>query len=88
MLIPRESRVAFLIVGVIGLIGALAFALAWYWAMDRGYSSRFETWLYDWNVYHAAAQDLLDRSLYKTPLSSAWPEASGRGLQLSAAGGL
>jgi Glycosyltransferase family 87 len=68
MLIPRESRVAYLIVGVAGLVGAIAFALAWYWAMDRGYTNRFGTWLYDWNVYHAAAQDLLDRSLYKTPL--------------------
>lgn len=29
---------------------------------------RRNTWLYDWNVYHAAASDLLERSLYRGPL--------------------
>ena len=29
---------------------------------------RRNTWLYDWNVYHAAAIDLLERALYRVPL--------------------
>src|SRR5687767_9842909 len=29
---------------------------------------RRNTWLFDWNVYHAAAADLLERTLYRVPL--------------------
>lgn len=29
---------------------------------------RVDVWLYDWNVYHAAAGDLIDRTLYRMPL--------------------
>jgi hypothetical protein len=35
------------------------------------FSARY-TWLLDWHVYAAGARDLLDRTLYQTPLESAY----------------
>ena len=36
--------------------------------MLLGWRYKWDVWLLDWNVYHAAAVDLADRNLYRVPL--------------------
>ena len=40
----------------------------WIVVAHTGHVPRSDAWLYDWNVYHAAAVDLLNRTLYRVPL--------------------
>lgn len=70
---PGRRRVAPLL-GLLGVSVALLLWANWFArtasivAVHAVQVPRRNTWLFDWNVYHAAAQDLVDGTLYRVPL--------------------
>lgn len=61
----RRRRIATLIVAEI--LWAL-YLLLTYYKVEWLARVKPDVWLYDWNVYHAAATDLVARDLYRVPL--------------------
>ena len=74
---PPTTRRPFRPVIATGMALVAALVLWAFWLMrcahiviaHVGLTPPRNTWLYDWNVYHAAAIDLLERTLYRVPLA-------------------